>query len=91
MKLFIGRKKRFLYSVGQVKYEEKLCRNFRYPKDFDEESFNYFLTMAKISPINLSTEDILTNMGVAVWKDSGLVWCSTMRECFSSVRSQLVS
>ena len=33
----------FIHSVGQVKYEEKLCPDFKYPEDFDQESFKYFL------------------------------------------------
>ena len=64
----------FLYSTGQVKYEEKLCTSFRYPRDFDGDTFRQFLVMANISPSELSTEDMLLNLGVAIKKGDELIF-----------------
>lgn len=55
----------FLYSVGQVRWDEKSCKDFRYPDDFDEEAFRYFLDSAKITSAGMSSEDLLINIGVA--------------------------
>ena len=51
----------FIYSTGQVNYEEKICKKFDYPEDFDEDAFEEFIRMADISKGELSNEDILIN------------------------------
>jgi ATP-dependent DNA helicase RecG len=54
----------FLYSAGQVRYEEKLCRDFRYPADFDRKTFLRFIRKAGISrPGNIA--NLLVNLRLA--------------------------
>jgi ATP-dependent DNA helicase RecG len=67
----------FLYSVGQVRWDEKACRDFRYPDDFDEEAFRYFLDSAKISSLGMSTEDLLMNIGLAEHHEERLIFNNT--------------
>ena len=33
----------FIYSTGQINYEEKICKKFDYPEDFDEDAFEDFI------------------------------------------------
>jgi ATP-dependent DNA helicase RecG len=67
----------FLYSVGQVRWDEKPCRDFYYPNDFDEEAFRYFLDSAKISSLGMSTEDLLINIGLAEHHEERLIFNNT--------------
>ena len=67
----------FLYSVGQVRWDEKACRDFRYPDDFDEDAFRYFLDNAKITSVGMSTEDLLINIGVAEHPGERLIFNNT--------------
>lgn len=67
----------FLYSVGQVRWDEKACRDFRYPDDFDENAFRYFLDNAKITSVGMSTEDLLINIGVAEHPGERLIFNNT--------------
>ena len=55
----------FLYSSGQVKWDEKICEDFLYPRDFDKEAFRYFLDMAGISSAGMTAENLLINIAVA--------------------------
>lgn len=64
----------FIYSTGQINYEEKICKKFDYPEDFDEDAFEDFIHMADISKGRLSNEDILTNLGVAEQNGKNLVF-----------------
>lgn len=67
----------FLYSVGQVRWDEKPCMDFCYPDDFDEAAFKYFLDSAGVSSTGMSIEDILVNMGVAKQHDERLIFTNT--------------
>jgi len=33
----------FLYASGRVKFEQKICSQFTYPGDFDEQAYRYFV------------------------------------------------
>lgn len=63
----------FLYSTGQVKWDEKPCSKFQYPHDFDENAFRFFIDTAGISAAGMTTEDILINIGVAQRAEGRLV------------------
>jgi ATP-dependent DNA helicase RecG len=67
----------FLYSVGQVRWDEKPCMDFYYPDDFDEKAFRYFLDSAGVSSTGMSIEDILVNIGVAKQHDERLIFTNT--------------
>jgi len=54
----------FLYSTGQVNYEDKCCPGFRYPADFNVRAFYRFLRKAGIKPAK-DRFDTLSNLGVA--------------------------
>lgn len=54
----------FMHATGQVKYEEKLRKDFTYLEDFDNEAFQKFLRTSGISqPENI--EDLFLNLGIA--------------------------
>jgi ATP-dependent DNA helicase RecG len=55
----------YLFAYGQVKYEDILCREFTYPDDFDEKAFLSFLRMSDLTTENISTVDLLLNLGLA--------------------------
>lgn len=48
---------------GKIKFDEQVCETFDFEKDFDREKFDYYLKLARISPV-LSTESILENLRV---------------------------
>jgi len=54
----------FLYATGQVKYEERLCREFRYPADFNVRAFHRYLKQAGITAAK-DRVDTLVNLGIA--------------------------
>ena len=47
---------------GKIRYDEQICTDFDW-KDFDDEKFDYYLKLARISN-NLSREEILRNLRV---------------------------
>jgi len=47
---------------GKIRYDEQICANFDW-KDFDDDKFEYYLKLARISH-NLSKEEILRNLRV---------------------------
>ncbi len=49
-------------KTGKIRYDEQICTNFDW-KDFDDEKFEYYLQLARISN-NLSKEEILKNLRV---------------------------
>ena len=49
-------------KTGKIRYDEQICTDFDW-KDFDEEKFEYYLQLARISN-NLSREEILKNLRV---------------------------
>jgi len=51
----------FFQLSDRIFFDEGLCRNFKYPDDFDEELFNRFLTTAGISNV-LPTQTLLDNL-----------------------------
>jgi ATP-dependent DNA helicase RecG len=54
----------FLYSAGQVRYEERFCRDFSYPADLDKKAFWRFIRKAGISrPGNVA--NLLVNLRLA--------------------------
>ena len=50
------------YKSGNIRFDEQVCVDFDW-KDFDDEKFEYFLSLAKIS-YNLTKEKILKNLKV---------------------------
>lgn len=51
-------------SEGKIRFDELIEPKFQYPKDFQKERLNKFLSLANISKSTL-TENILVNLGVA--------------------------
>ena len=49
-------------KTGKIRFDEQICPNFDW-KDFDNDKFQYYLKLAKISDI-LPKEEILTNLRV---------------------------
>jgi len=47
-------------KTGKIRYDEQICTDFDW-KDFDDEKFEYYLKLARISN-NLSREEILRNL-----------------------------
>jgi len=47
---------------GKIRFDEQICEDFDF-KDFDDEKFEYYLKLSKIS-YNLEREDILKNLKV---------------------------
>ena len=64
----------FLHSTNQVLWDEKICPDFRYPVDFDEDAFRQFCMKSGISDIDMDKEDILINMEVAEWSKDKLIF-----------------
>jgi ATP-dependent DNA helicase RecG len=54
-----------LRGVGELRFDEMLCGDFRYPADFSASAFRAFLSAAKISTSNISREDLLVNLKLA--------------------------
>jgi ATP-dependent DNA helicase RecG len=55
----------FSISEGKIRFDEQIKNNFNFPADFDENKLNKYLELAKITK-NISKEQILINLGVAV-------------------------
>lgn len=49
-------------KTGKIRYDEQICTDFDW-KDFDDEKFEYYLKLARISN-NLSREEILRNLRI---------------------------
>ena len=49
-------------KAGKIRFDEQICLNFDW-KDFDNDKFQYYLKLAKISDI-LPKEEILTNLRI---------------------------
>lgn len=64
----------FIRRVQPYCFDEQLCPEFQYPKDFDAEAFRFFLSRAGISPGKLKRDDILCNLGVAKRRGRKLVF-----------------
>jgi ATP-dependent DNA helicase RecG len=47
---------------GKIRFDEQICANFDW-KDFDDDKFEYYLKLARIS-YNLPKEEILRNLRV---------------------------
>ncbi|MCF8362481.1 MAG: hypothetical protein K9G70_07645 [Prolixibacteraceae bacterium] len=47
---------------GKIRYDEQICTDFDW-KDFDDEKFEYYLKLARISN-NMSREEILRNLRI---------------------------
>lgn len=47
---------------GRIRFDEQICSDFKF-EDFDDDKFNYYLKLAKISD-NLDKKDILKNLKV---------------------------
>ncbi|MBU4501384.1 MAG: putative DNA binding domain-containing protein [Nanoarchaeota archaeon] len=47
---------------GKIRFDEQICSDFKF-EDFDDEKFNYYLKLARISD-NLGRKDILKNLKV---------------------------
>ena len=61
----------FLHAAGQVKYENILCTDFKYPEDFDTDAFQKFIKTSGISqPENII--DLVMNLGIAKQESSRL-------------------
>jgi len=62
----------FLYSSGQVRYEERPNREFRFPADFAGRTFSRYLLKAKMSrPRRIA--DALVNLGIARREEERIV------------------
>ena len=55
----------FSISEGKIRFDEQIKNNFNFPAAFDENKLNKYLELAKITK-NISKEQILINLGVAV-------------------------
>lgn len=49
-------------KTGKIRFDEQICAHFDW-KDFDDEKFEYYLKLARIS-YNMNREEILTNLRV---------------------------
>ncbi len=49
-------------KTGKIRYDEQICNDFDW-KDFDDEKFDYYLTLARISK-NMPRQEILRNLRV---------------------------
>ena len=49
-------------KVGKIRFDEQICKDFDF-KDFDDEKFNYYLKLSRISN-NLDKKDILRNLKI---------------------------
>lgn len=49
-------------KTGKIRFDEQICAHFDW-KDFDDEKFEYYLKLARISH-NMNREEILTNLRV---------------------------
>lgn len=72
-KLSRGELVEFVRSIEPVIAEHQDCPDFRYPEDFSAEAFAAFLRMSGASSGEISTEDLLVNMGCARFDGSRLV------------------
>lgn len=52
----------FAIKTGKIRYDEQICTDFNW-KDFDDEKFEYYLKLARISN-NMSSEEILRNLRI---------------------------
>lgn len=57
-----------MHERGEIVFDEKICREFNYPEDFDKDAFNEFLEKADITD-NLNPKKLLINLGVAKEKE----------------------
>ncbi|MFH1830172.1 MAG: helix-turn-helix domain-containing protein [Pseudomonadota bacterium] len=64
----------FIKKVQPFCFDEQLCTEFRYPKDFDKEAFRLFLAKAGINGAGLKEEELLLNLGVATKQKRNLVF-----------------
>ncbi|MFC1596203.1 ATP-binding protein [Candidatus Margulisiibacteriota bacterium] len=64
----------FLYSSDKIPFDNKDCKDFKYPEDFDSQAFRVFAAKAGISTEGMDIKDILVNIGVATKKRSSLVF-----------------
>ena len=49
---------------GKIRFDEQICEEFVFNKDFDKDKFKHYAREAQISNI-LKTEDTLINLSVA--------------------------
>ena len=52
----------FYKSEGRIRFEELICKEANFKKDFDSEAFNNFLDLAHITP-TIGHKDLLKNLG----------------------------
>ena len=62
-----------LKSEGLVRFEEQVCKNFQYPRDFSVDRFKNYLRLCKISP-TIQREAALINLGVALKDERELIF-----------------
>ncbi len=64
----------FVRRVQLFCFDEQICHDFSYPKDFDAKAFGLFLGRAGIVQEGLKREDILYNLGVATRKGKKILF-----------------
>jgi len=63
----------FVHEQSPLPFEERVCKEFAFPEDFDQEAFRTFLRLAGMTVETLVSEDLLISLGLAKRKDSRLV------------------
>lgn len=64
----------FVRKVQPFCFDEQLCPDFSYPKDFDIKAFDLFLERANIVQGGLKREDILCNLDIATRKGKKILF-----------------
>lgn len=80
----------FVRSLDLAGFECQDYREFNYPEDFNQQEFQAFLRMSGITTDNLSTEDLLINLGVARRDSFRLVFNKTGVLFFAKVPSRFL-
>lgn len=62
----------FSVAEGKIKFDEQICEAFDVNKEIDPEKLQKYLRLADLSA-DMSDEDILINLGVAIKKESQLL------------------